>query len=217
MICLVSLPSSTISLKPLLRAQELLQLTLHPPLLRLNSGIFILHAILTATFVALPITLQNSAGLNASQQWLIYLPTLLCAFICTIPLIVIAEKKSLLKQFFIICILLIATAELLLFSFSSTLWVCALSLFLFFTGFSVLEAFLPSLTSKTAPQENKGAALGIYSCSQFLGIFVGGLAGGLLYGSFGLPQVYLFCVILTFFWLTITQQLTSPSPIKGKS
>ena len=37
---------------------------------------------------------------------------------------------------------------------------------------------LPSLVTKFAPADAKGAATGVYSTSQFLGIFVGGAGGG---------------------------------------
>lgn len=174
-----------------------------PNLMRLNSGIFLLHAILTASFVILPISLQNLAGLHGNQQWLLYLPILIAAFLLSIPCIIIAEKKHLLKKFFLGAIFIMGCAELFLWIFAHSLLLSALSLLLFFTAFSILEAFLPSLVSKTAPRAQKGTALGIYSCSQFLGIFVGGSLSGWLYGAFGLTEVYLFCVALTIIWLSI--------------
>jgi predicted MFS family arabinose efflux permease len=174
-----------------------------PNLMRLNIGIFLLHAILTASFVILPISLQNLAGLHGSQQWMLYLPILIAAFVLSIPCIVLAEKKHLLKQFFLGAIFTMGCAELFLWVFAHSLLLSAVGLLLFFTAFSTLEAFLPSLVSKTAPRAQKGTALGIYSCSQFLGIFIGGSLSGWLYGAFGLTDVYLFCVALTILWLCI--------------
>src|SRR5688572_14610882 len=92
----------------------------------------------------------------------------------------------------------------------SSSFVSAISPFLFFASFSLLEAFFPSLVSKTAPAARKGTALGIYSCSQFLGIFVGGSIGGWLYGSLGLTNVYLFCTLLTILWATIAFRMKNP-------
>jgi predicted MFS family arabinose efflux permease len=174
-----------------------------PKLLRLNAGIFLLHALFTASFVVIPISLQNLAGLHGSQQWMLYLPILTIAFLLSIPCIVIAEKKQQVKKFFRGAIFVMGVAELILWIFAHSLLISAISLLLFFTAFSVLEAFLPSLVSKTAPRAQKGTALGIYSCSQFLGIFVGGSLGGWLYGAFGLTDVYLFCVVLTVIWFLI--------------
>ncbi|EKD53772.1 MAG: hypothetical protein ACD_60C00156G0014 [uncultured bacterium] len=182
----------------------------HKELMRFNISIFLLHAIFTASFVVIPISLQTIAGLSANHQWILYLPALLLAFICTIPCIVLAEKKHLLRQFFLFAILMLGMAELLLWFFADSISLSMISLFLFFTGFSTLEAFLPSLVSKTAPIKRKGTALGLYSCSQFLGIFAGGLAGGWLYEVFGLTDVYLFCVILALLWIAIAFRIKNP-------
>ncbi len=181
-----------------------------PELMRLNLGIFILHAVLTASFVILPLSLQNLAGLHGNQQWLLYLPTLVLAFLLSIPFIIIAEKQKKLKPFFLGAIATLGIAELLLWIFAHNLLISATSLLLFFGAFSLLEAFLPSLVSRTAPASRKGTALGIYSCSQFLGIFIGGTLGGWLYGAFGLTDVYLFCVALTALWLATALGMKKP-------
>ena len=179
-------------------------------LARLNIGIFILHAIFTASFVIIPISLQNKVGLAGNQQWILYLPILLLAFICSIPCIIIAEKKHQLKLFFLAAIMTLSIAELVFWVFANSFVSFAIGLLLFFTGFSILEAFLPSLVSKTAPLKRKGTALGIYSCAQFLGIFVGGSVGGWLYGLFGPTDVYLFCVALAIAWVAIAFRMKNP-------
>lgn len=181
-----------------------------PELLRLNIGIFLLHAIFTASFVIIPFSLQNLAGLHEDQQWKLYLPTLILAFLLSIPFIVIAEKKHRLKPFFLGAIATLGVAELLLWNFAQNLLLSAASLLLFFAAFSLLEAFLPSLVSRTAPPARKGTALGIYSSSQFLGIFVGGTAGGWLYGALSLTHVYLFCVVLTGVWFAVAFGMKKP-------
>lgn len=181
-----------------------------PELARLNMSIFMLHAIFTASFVVIPIALQSRLGLNENHQWMLYLPVLVLAFICSIPCIILAEKKRRLKQFFISAICLLGVAELIFWLFPNKMMFSALSLFLFFTGFSVLEAFLPSLVSKTAPAARKGTALGIYSCSQFLGIFAGGSIAGWLYGLFGLTNVFLFCTILAILWAALAFRMKNP-------
>ena len=182
----------------------------NPALMRLNAGIFLLHAVFTASFVVIPISLKHLAGLHESQQWMLYFPILILAFGFTIPLIILAEKKQLLKKVFLSAILILSVAELILWHFAHNLLISALSLLLFFTAFSLLEAFLPSLVSRTAPAARKGTALGLYSCSQFLGIFVGGLLGGWLYGAFGLTDVYLFCLVLSITWIAIAFNMNNP-------
>lgn len=179
-------------------------------LMRLNWGIFLLHAVFTASFVVIPISLQTLAGLSANQQWTLYLPALIFAFVGSIPCIIIAEKKQRLKQFFFSAIVLLGISELLLWRMSDSLAISAIGISLFFLGLSVLEAFLPSLVSRTAPAARKGTALGIYSCAQFLGIFVGGSLGGWLYGAVGLTNVYLFCTSLTVLWAAIAFHMRTP-------
>lgn len=179
----------------------------HPFLSRLYFSIFFLHVIFTATFVVVPISLEKQAGLSGHQQWMLYLPIMLAAFILSIPMIIRAERKRQLKPFFLAAIVLMGVAQFVWWLDAKNLFLSALSLLLFLTAFSLLEAFLPSLISKSAPPSRKGTALGIYSCSQFLGIFIGGTLGGWLYGQWSLNAVYLFCVIIVLIWGTMTMKL----------
>ena len=53
-------------------ARQALGVTMrHPDLLRLDFSIFVLHAILMASFVALPLALVNEAGLPKDEHWLV--------------------------------------------------------------------------------------------------------------------------------------------------
>lgn len=179
-------------------------------LLRLNSGIFFLHALLTASFIALPLSLHQFLGWQGSRQWMLYVPTLLLAFVFSFACIGQAEKKKQVKYYFLGAILGLASAETVLWLFPKQLVVTIIGLILFFSSFSLLEAFLPSLISRTAPPRRKGTALGLYSCMQFLGIFMGGLLGGILYQHFGLLAIYQFCLTLSLLWLSIAYKMASP-------
>ena len=190
--------------------KQFVQTFIHPDLLKLNCGIFLLHAIFTASFVVLPIALQTQNHIESHQQWILYLPMLIFAFCLSMLCLLLAEKKQRVKFFFCGAIIFLGCAELLLWFFSKNLLLSATSLLLFFAAFSLLEALLPSLVSKIAPQQSRGTALGIYSFSQFFGIFVGGLLGGWLYGTFGLMQVNLFCAILASLWLAIAFKMKNP-------
>ena len=178
------------------------KLLISPELAKLNIGIFILHTIFTASFVIIPIYLDHFAMLSANQQWKIYLPTLIIAFTVSFFCINQAERKHQLKLYFVGGIVILAGAEFLLLMASNIILI-AIGLCLFFAGFSLLEAFLPSLISRTAPLARKGSALGLYSCAQFLGIFVGGLSGGWLYGKFGFSIVFLYCIGFILLWLVV--------------
>ncbi|MFK8067228.1 MAG: MFS transporter [Gammaproteobacteria bacterium] len=179
----------------------------NPELLRLDISILILHLVLTASFVVLPLALRDYAGLDSAQHWKTYLPVMLLSLVFMIPFIRLAEKqnaqKNLAKPIFIGATILLAFAELGLWKgYTSTIWLSAMML-AFFTAFNYLEATLPSLVSRTAPSERKGAALGVYSTSQFFGAFIGGTMGGWLYGEVGIGNVFLVNAILIIIWIAI--------------
>jgi MFS family permease len=194
--------------EPELRA--FLALLVSPELAKLNIGIFILHAIFTASFIVIPISLHEFIGLPSNEQWKLYLPILFVAFIFVMFCIGIAERKQQLKPFFLGSILILGLSEIILWLTPSSFMLTAIGLSAFFAGFSLLEAFLPSLISRTAPVARKGSALGIYSCAQFFGIFVGGVLGGWLFGQYSYSGVYLFCLTLSLFWLALSALMQPP-------
>ncbi|MFA5960066.1 MAG: MFS transporter [Tatlockia sp.] len=171
---------------------------------RLNIGIFLQHFILTATFYVIPILLQQQMKqAHLSSQWHFYLPLMLVSFVCMIPFIIIAEKKHHMKGVFILSLLLTSLAQLgLAFSHPHWLALCLL-MFGYFVAFNILEALLPSLISKQAGPARKGTAMGIYSSSQFLGIFVGGALAGVLYQFAGSVGVFVCNGLLALLWMGI--------------
>lgn len=179
-------------------------------LLRLDLGVLISHAILTATFVALPISLQQTAMLSEHAQGMFYLPILLVAFLAMIPLIISAEKKQMMKLFLLLSIGALALAEFILGIFHTSLVMIAVGLTIFFTAFSFLEASLPSLISKRAPAASKGTAMGVYSTSQFFGMFLGGVCGGLLYAHHHLNIIYMVAAVLALLWLVCAITMEEP-------
>lgn len=187
-----------------------IKLFFSPELAILNVGIFILHAIFTASFVVIPMSLLHFLNFASQQQWQIYLPTLVVALIIALYCIGKAERTKLVKPYFLAGIIMLILAEDCLWWIPHGTVFAAVGLCLFFAGFSLLEAFLPSLISRTAPPECKGSAMGIYSCSQFSGIFIGGMLGGYLYGKFSFSGVYFFCIMLTLFWLVLASFMQPP-------
>jgi len=147
---------------------------------RLHIGIFALHLTMTAIFVILPHQLNEVMGLSVRQQGLVYLPLLFIGFAVAIPFIIIAEKKRKMRQVFLGAVALI-TAALAILALGSQAGIGIIfGLLLYFMGFNLIEATIPSWISKRAPVANKATAMGISSSSQFFGAFVGGAMGGLL-------------------------------------
>lgn len=179
-------------------------------LLRLNYGIFVLHLILTASFVTVPLTLRDHAGLAADQHWMVYLGVMLAALVLMVPFIIYAEKRRRLKQVFVGAVVVVALAQVALAAGYASLFSTVLALLVFFTAFNFLEASLPSLVAKTAPPDKKGTAMGIYSSSQFLGAFCGGAAGGWLHGSMGVTAVFIFCAVMAGTWFIFALTMHNP-------
>lgn len=170
-------------------------------LLRLNTGIFCQHFILTATFFIVPQLLQNNITTgHLTAAWHFYLPLLLFAFLLMVPFIIFAEKKQLIKPVFLMSVIAIATCQMLLVFYAEN-WVsfCILML-IYFVGFNILEASLPSLISKQANPESKGTAMGVYSSCQFLGIFAGGVMAGVTYPLGGMTLLFAANAMVGWIW-----------------
>ncbi len=181
-------------------------------LLRLDIGIMILHMVLTATFLVLPIALVDPlhANMASAEHWKIYLPVMILAMALMVPFIIIAEKKRRMKEIFNAAILLIALAEFCFFLFNESVYALAFIILMFFTAFNLLEASLPSLVSKISPTESKGTAMGVYSTSQFLGAFIGGVVGGKIFAHYGVDGVFLFAMVMTLIWSVLALTMKNP-------
>ena len=158
----------------------------HPDLLRLDLGIFVLHAMLMSSFVALPLALVEKAGLPKEQHWWVYLTALLISFFAMIPFIIYGEKKRKMKRVLLGAVLTLMLTELFFWQFGDSLRALVIGTVVFFTAFNLLEASLPSLISKVSPAGGKGTAMGVYSTSQFLGSALGGILGGWMFQHGGL-------------------------------
>jgi len=185
------------------------QVITEPDLLRLDYGIFILHLILTASFVVVPL-LMRDAGLLAEHHWRVYLPILVTSMAVIIPFVILAEKKRQMKKVFIGAIVILVMANLVLSKYCENLTGLISGLWLFFCGFNLLEATLPSLISKTAPGDLKGTAMGAYSSSQFMGAFLGGVSGGWLYGEYGAVAVFWFSAAMAASWVLVALFMRPP-------
>ncbi len=183
-------------------------------LLRLNWGIFALHAAQMAMFVVVPFALLDAGGLAAERHWQVYLPVLLASFALMVPAIIIGEKRGLLKNVFVAAIALLLAAQVGLALSMHLFWGVVAALFAFFVAFNILEASLPSLVSKIAPPEAKGTAMGVYNTSQAFGLFFGGLAGGWLAQHHGFAAVFVFCAALVLLWLGLAAGMAPPPRVR---
>ncbi|MFI8742326.1 MFS transporter [Stutzerimonas zhaodongensis] len=187
----------------------------HPDLLRLDFSIFALHAVLMASFVALPLALVNEAALPKEEHWWVYLTALVVGFFGMVPFIIYGEKKRQMRRIVLGAVAVLVLSELFLWWFGDRLWSLVGGMIVFFIAFNLLEASLPSLISKVAPAGGKGTAMGIYSTSQFLGSGLGGVLGGWLYQQGGLGLVFAGCAALCALWLAVTWSMREPPYVTG--
>jgi MFS family permease len=172
-----------------------------PELVRLNVGIFVLHAVLMAMFVVVPLALVR-AGLPAADQWTVYLGAVLAGFVLMMPAVV-GRTAVHERPVFLAAIGAVAVSMGMLALAGSSLAGIVAALVIFFAGFNVLEAKLPALVSRVAPREARGAATGLYSSVQFLGTFVGGALGGALAQHAGPVAVLGACFVAMLAWFMV--------------
>lgn len=182
-------------------------------LLRLNLGVFVLHTVQMAMWVAVPALLVQ-AGLDKAAHWQVYLPAVLVSFIFMGALFAL-ERRGRLRGALLVSIALVMVVQVGLAWVSRGavggaapgLWTLGILLFVFFCGFNALEASQPSLVSRMAPAPTRGAALGAYNTLQSLGLFAGGALGGGLLKWAGAPGLFAATAVLTALWLVLTWPL----------
>ena len=185
----------------------------YPELLRLDFGIMMLHVVLTASFVVMPLVLRDEAGIASVHHWKLYLPVLVVSVLAMLPLIIQAERKGHTKAVLLFAIGLLALAEMGLYLVPVSIVSMVVLLIVFFTAINLLEAMLPSLVSRIAPVDCRGTAMGVYSSSQFLGVFLGGTVGGVLQGLSGIHAVFLWAGLGTLVWLALAASMRPPAKL----
>ncbi len=188
----------------------------NPELLRLDFGIFALHAMLTASFLVVPVLLAGTLGMHAGAEWRVYLPVLLVSVAVMVPVIIVAERLRRMKAVLVAAVAALAASQFMLAAGGQDKWVLLSAVTVFFAGFNVMEASLPSLVTKIAPAASKGTATGVYSSSQFLGIFVGGVAGGWIHQRFGAAAVFECAGAVALLWLLIASTMRRPSYLASR-
>ena len=180
-------------------------------LLRLDFGTLVQNAMLTASFLVVPGLLHQALGVTSHDQWLVYLPVLIASLLVAVPAIIVAEKYRLMKTVFAGAVAALAASQIALVFGGHNLYALLLALTVFFAGFNIMSATLPSLITKTAPLDARGTASGVYSSAQFLGIFLGGVIGGWAHQRTGDTGVFVLTTVLALLWLAAAATMARPS------
>lgn len=143
---------------------------------RVNLSVFVLHYLLISAFSVFPLLLRATGEIEDSEHSLYYLVLLAGSFVLMLPLMWLADRLRDSRPVVLTMVSLALVAfGLLLFQ---GYWILIAAMVLFFMAFNLLEVLLPAQLSKHAGAGARGTAMGVYSSSQFFGIFFGGLISG---------------------------------------
>ena len=188
-------------------------------LLRLDFGVFILYAVQLAMWVGIPSLLSQAGVSNKDHGW-VYLPAVLLSFVFMGMTLFRMERKGKLRPLFlgsIVCVMLVLIAMVFQTEGQQNIWMLGFLIFLFFSGFNILEASQPSLASRMSPPDSRGAVLGVYNTLQSLGIFAGGAMGGVISRAIGLQGLFLACAALMAIWCIVSWPMQFMPPKQASS
>src|SRR5690606_11379529 len=132
--------------------------------------------------------------------WIVYLPVILLSFVLMVPAVFYTETRRVHKVALEVAVAGLVVVLALMPLASHSFFAIVAMLVGFFIAFNILEALQPSLVSRVAPPEYKGLAMGFYNPAQSLGVFMGGVMGGLPVSIERQSAVFLLASALAFVW-----------------
>ncbi|MGV3497412.1 MAG: MFS transporter [Hydrogenophaga sp.] len=179
-------------------------------LLRVDVGVFVLHAAQIMTWLSVPALLLQ-AGLDTAQHWHIYLPAVGASLLIVGGLLFRLERQGHFRAVYLGTIALIGLVQLGFLTQLQAPGLAALGvlLCLYFVGFNTQEASQPSLVSRLAAPHQRGTALGVYNTLMSLGIFAGGAVGGVVASAWGASGIFVFSAALVLIWLLVAWPMKS--------
>ena len=174
-------------------------------LLRLSLGASIIHMLLTANFMSLPLAMRDLAGLPVEQHSMFYLVVLAGSALFLFPILRLAQPRvaGWMRTF----ALILVVSEVGLIFVRHEAMLLGGVLLVFFIVFNFLEAQLPAQVSRLCPVDLKGMALGVFSTAQFMGAFLGGLLAGLFLEGQNAEALYLTLAGIAVFWALLLNGL----------
>ncbi len=165
----------------------------------LYLSVFLLHGLMMAAFLIAPKALTDGLGVPPAQHSILYLVTVMLSIA---PALFIMKKgrDAADPRLPIMVAIVPFSLGVVLVIHGASLWLVVAGFILLFTGINALEALLPATVSRLAPGKRRGTAMGCFATSQFLGIFVGGTAGGVTLGAGGASGVLLLVVCCLCLW-----------------
>lgn len=183
----------------------------------MNLSSFLEKMFMTLIFVIIPLVLVDQFHFLESNLWKLYLPSALVGIIALAPASILAEKKNLPKLvlFSGITLFLLSYIAIAIASYCESLKLFIFGVLLFFIGFASLEPIMQSLVSKYAKAHLRGTVLGNFTTASYLGSFVGGMFGALIYHYCGILELSIIVAIICLFWLFSILFLNNPQNAKN--
>ncbi len=184
------------------------EVLLQPDLMRVNVGVFVLHAVQIMMWLSVPALLVQ-AGLTTERHWQVYLPAVLVSLLIMGGVLFRLERRGHFRAVYLGAIALMALVQLgfLALLQAPSLAGAAALLCLYFLGFNTQEAGQPSLASRLASPRQRGMALGVFNTLMSLGIFTGGVLGGLVLKAWGASGIFLAGAALMLLWLAFAWRM----------
>lgn len=174
-----------------------------PGLRRYYIGVFALHFILQATFLAVPLLLVHTLNIPVSEHSKIYLGVFVASLLGTAPLVLASERGRVSKRITVLAIVISALAQVGLALFHLDLTSVVIAFTVFFAVFNFLEARLPAAVSKAAPVADRGAVMGVFATFQVLGSFCGSALAGELMQRNGVAAVFYASGVMAIIWALV--------------
>ncbi|MGP1450138.1 MAG: MFS transporter [Wolinella sp.] len=179
----------------------------------MNLTNFLQKSFMTLAFLMIPLALVKGMGFESGELWQVYIPAAILGVVAMAPAAIMAEKKGHFKGVLIFGIVLFALSYVCMVSSEPIVFITGVMLF--FIGFSAHEPIMQSLASRYAKAHQKGAALGIFTSFGYIGSFIGGVAGGYFYQSFGLFSIACAVGGLCIIWLVLIARMKNPAHQKN--
>ncbi len=184
------------------------EVLLQPDLMRVNVGVFVLHAVQIMMWLSVPALLVQ-VGLAPERHWQVYLPAVLVSLLLMGGVLFRLERRGHFRAVYLGAIALMALVQLgfLALLESPSLAGATALLCLYFVGFNTQEAGQPSLASRLASPRQRGMALGVFNTLMSLGIFTGGVLGGLVSRAWGASGIFIAGAALMLLWLAFAWRM----------
>jgi len=219
LVLLTVIPSPKIrtrNLETMLHKDRVLSVLRDSGLMRINVGIFMVHYLLMASFIAFPLILEATGSILPENHYAYYFVMLVVSFVIMTPFMWLSDKTRYANPMLLVAIV-ICMLSLILLGGAGKYYTVLVAITLFFMAFNLLEVMLPARVSKMAAAGSRGTAMGVYSSSQFAGIFAGGTVGGLILSHSDISTLMYANATFCLLWLVLSFGLPKLGDIASRT